>query len=408
VRRFIAIPVLLLFIPNLYSYSVLTHQAIIDTAWNDAIQPLLRQRFPQATANDLKSAHAYAYGGCIIQDVGYYPFGSHLFTDLTHYVRSGDFVAAMLSEAKNIHEYAFGLGALAHYAADTKGHPAGINRAVPILYPKLQQKYGDEITYVEDPASHIQTEFGFDVLQVAKGRYAPDAYHDFIDFEVSKPVLESAFRHTYGLELNDVFGALDLAIGTYRKTVSGLVPKMTEVAWQMKKEEILKSQEGMTPDKFIYNLSAQDYEKEWGTEYRKPGIGTRLLAFVIRIVPKIGPLRAVSFHAPTPESEKIFADSFNATIERYRSLIEAERTREARPPDLNLDNGEPAVAGSYKLADDAYAEIVNEFAKRNFDGIPIELRMNILEFYKNLDAPIVTKKNPKRWARLQQQLERLR
>src|SRR5215510_503451 len=238
--------VLSLLQPNLYSYSVLTHEAIIDSAWKDSIEPLLLQRFQRASTQDLKKAHAYAYGGSIIQDMGYYPFGSHLFTDLTHYVRTGDFIAAMLRESANLNEYAFAIGALAHYAADSNGHTLGINRAVPMLFPKLRRKYGDEVTYADDPASHLKTEFGFDVLQVAKGRYVSDAYHDFIGFEVSKPLLERSFQETYGLELKDVFGALDLAIGTYRRTVSDLIPKMTQVAWELKADQIQKDAPGIT------------------------------------------------------------------------------------------------------------------------------------------------------------------
>src|SRR5262245_22764699 len=273
---------------NLYSYSVLTHEAIIDSAWRDSIEPLLRQRFPRATAQELQAAHAYAYGGSIIQDMGYYPFGSHFFTDLTHYVRSGDFVAAMLHEAATLNECAFALGAIAHYAADTAGHLIAINRAVPMLYPKLKRKYGPEVTYADDAGSHLKTEFGFDVLQVAKGRYASNAYHDFVGFEISKPLLERVFRKIYGLELKDVFDALDLSIGTYRKTVSDLIPQMTRIAWVIKKDEIAKSQPGVTRDKFLYNLSRAEYAKSWGTNYKLPGIRSRLLSFAIRIVPKSG------------------------------------------------------------------------------------------------------------------------
>lgn len=394
--------------PSLYSYSVLTHEAIIDSAWNDSIQPLLLQRFPRANAQDVKAARAYAYGGSIIQDMGYYPFGSHFFTDLMHYVRSGDFVVAMLRESANVNEFAFALGALAHYVADTNGHPIGINRAVPILYPKLKRKYGDQVTYGEDPASHLKTEFGFDVLQVAKGRYASDAYHDFIGFEVAKPLIERAFQRTYGLELEDVSGTFDLAIGTYRKTVSGLIPKMTQVAWAMKKDDLANSQPGITREKFLYNLSRADYEKTWGTDYRQPGIGSRLLAFVIRIVPKIGPLRSLSFRTPTPETEKLFMDSFNATLERYRALLAAERTRQARPADVNLDVGKPTTAGMYKLADETYAKLVHELAKHDFANVPLELRDDILNFYKTERAATSSKSDETGGAELAHQLEILR
>src|ERR1700743_121964 len=100
--------------PQCAGYSVLAHEAIIDAAWKDGIVPLLLSRFPYATPEELLEAHSYAYGGAIIQDLGYYPFGSKFFSDLTHYVRSGDFVLALLRDAQDLNEYAFALGAAAH------------------------------------------------------------------------------------------------------------------------------------------------------------------------------------------------------------------------------------------------------------------------------------------------------
>jgi hypothetical protein len=394
--------------PNLYSYSVLSHEAIVDSVWKDSIEPMLRQRFPRVTDRELKTAHAYAYGGSIIQDMGYYPFGAKFFTDLTHYVRSGDFVAMMLRDSVSLDEYAFALGALAHYASDTSGHPLGTNRAVPLLYPKLQRRYGQTVAYEDNPSAHLKTEFGFDVLEVAKGRFAPDAYRDFIGFEIAKPLLQLSFQHTYGLDLDEVFGTLDLAVGTYRRTVSNLIPKMTQVAWEMKQDEIQKSQPGVTRQKFLYNLSRADYEKDWGTQYEAPGLGTRTLAAFIGILPKVGPLRVLTFRTPTPEAEKLFMESFNATIDRYRSDLMAEQSHQTRPADMNLDVGAPSAAGMYKMSDDAYAKLVDKLAKDQFSSTPQELRDNILAFYKDGDAPISTKKNRRHWARLQTQLETLR
>jgi hypothetical protein len=249
---------------NSSAYSVLTHQTIIDSAWDDSIEPLLLKRYRASSAEQLRKARAYAYAGAIIQDMGYYPFGSRLFTDLAHYVRSGDFIEALLAESRDLNEYAFALGALAHYSSDNVGHSIGTNRAVPLIYPELRARYGDEVTYAEHASSHLKTEFGFDVLQVARGRYTAEDYHDFIGFEVSKPVLERAFFRTYGIELKDVFANLDLAISTYRKTVSDIIPEMTRVAWQAKSDEIQKSNPGITRERFVYNLTAAAYEEEWG------------------------------------------------------------------------------------------------------------------------------------------------
>src|SRR5487761_229963 len=214
-------------------YSVLTHEAIIDAEWNPVIVPLLLKRFPAATPEELKEAHAYAYGGAIIQDMGYYPLGSKFFSDLAHYVRSGDFVLNLLNEAQDLNEYAFALGSLAHFAADNWGHPVAINKIVPMMYPRLKKKFGPVVTYADNPAAHLKVEFSIDVIQVARGHYAPETYHDFIGFQVAKPALERAFAKTYSLEMPSLFFNEDLAIGTYRHTVSSILPTMTKAAWKL-------------------------------------------------------------------------------------------------------------------------------------------------------------------------------
>src|SRR5262249_31217273 len=187
---------------------------------------------PQATPDELRNAHAFAYAGCILQDMGYYPFGSKFFSDLVHYVRSGDFIINLIQESQDLNDYAFAIGAMAHYAADTQGHSIAVNPAVAIEFPKLRRRYGDSVTYAEKPMAHLRVEFGFDVMEVARNHYAPQAYHDFIGFKVARPLLERAFRKTYSLEITDVFGDLDLALNTYRKAVSAVIPIMTRAAWE--------------------------------------------------------------------------------------------------------------------------------------------------------------------------------
>ena len=142
-----------------YSYSVITHEAIIDAEWQTLIKPLLLKRFPNATLEELHKAQAYAYGGCVIQDMGYYPFGNRFFSHLTHYVRSGDFVQALFEESRDVYDYAFALGALSHYHADIEGHFLAVNRAVPLLYPGLRKQYGNWITWEDSPWAHSLTEF---------------------------------------------------------------------------------------------------------------------------------------------------------------------------------------------------------------------------------------------------------
>ena len=363
------------------AYSVLTHEAIVDTLWEDQIKGLLLKRFPTATADQLIEAHGYAYGGSIIQDLGYYPFGSHFFSDMVHYVRTGDFVEALVRDAQDLNQYAFALGALCHYAADNQGHPVAVNRSVPILYPKLQAKFGNEVTYADDPAAHLKTEFGFDVLQVARGRYAPKSYHDFIGFQVSKPLLDQAFLETYDIQLKDVFKTLDLALGTYRRSVSSLIPEMTKAAWALKKGDIEKQTPGITRQKFLYNLSRASYRKEWGNDYTRPGIWARFIAFLFRIVPKVGPFKALAFKPPTKQTEAFFESSFDLTIDREKQNLAAVRADRLKLPNMDFDTGKPSSAGEYSLADKTYSKLLAKLSDKKLEGLTPELRANILGFY---------------------------
>ena len=362
-------------------YSVLTHQQIIDTVWSRELRALILARFPGAAPEQLKEAHAYAYGGAIIQDMGYYPFGSHFFSDLAHYVRSGDFVLALIRDSQDLDEYAFALGALAHYAADNDGHPLAVNRVVPLVYPKLRKKYGPVVTYEDDPAAHIKTEFGFDVIEVAQGQFAPQAYHDFIGFKVSKPLLERAFADTYSIALTDVYHNLDLALGSYRHTVSSIIPEMTKAAWALKKNDISKQRPGITKRRFIYNLRRSSYEKEWGKDYEKPGPGARIIAFLFRLIPRFGPFKALAFKAPPPDGERLFEASFNQTLTRYRQTIADLRAGHLALANQNFDTGRPTREGEYRMADAAYAKLLETLAAH---GTPASdgLRANILEFYQ--------------------------
>ena len=293
-------------------------------------------RFPHATQEELLQAHSYAYGGAIIQDFGYYPFGSHFFSDLTHYVRSGDFVLALIEESENLNDYAFALGALSHYAADASGHPLATNLGVAIMYPKLEKKYGPIVTYEDKPPAHTKVEYGFDVDQVAEGNYAPKAYHDFVGFEVSKAVLETAFARTYSLDLSSILFHEDLAIGSYRHAVSTLIPSTTKVAWHLKRDEIQNSQPNETKRKFVYNISRSGYRKEWGHIYEKPGAFARTQALFLRVVPKIGPFSGLAFHPPTPAVEQLYMSSFNDALDHFERCSWRNRNTGSNCPTRTL------------------------------------------------------------------------
>jgi len=389
------------------AYSVLAHQAIIDAAWDEALQPLLLKKYPGSTVDQLREARAYTYGGCIIQDMGYYPLGSKLFTDLVHYVRSGEFIEALIDEPQNLNEYAFALGALAHYSADNNGHSIAVNRAVPIEYPKLRSRYGNVVTYADDPKAHIRVEFGMDVVQLARGNYKPDNYHDFIGFKVSKPVLERAFKKTYGLEMKDLFASIDLALGTYRHAVSGLIPEMTKVAWQTNKDEIQKQRPKIARAQFVYSMSRSQYEKEWGREYSKPGVMTRFLSFIVRILPKVGPLKPLAFKPPTAESERLFVASFDATLTEYKGRLHGMMNGPLRLENRDFDTGRSTRPGEYSLADRTYSKLVRQLAKDNFELVTPALREDILSFFSNPNLPIATKHRDE-WRDTLEAVEKLR
>jgi Zinc dependent phospholipase C len=369
------------------AYSVLAHEALIDAMWESRIAPLVKRRFKQTSTDDLRKARAFAYGGAVIQDLGYYPFGSKQFTNLVHYVRSGDFVEALIREAADANEYAFALGALAHYAADNAGHPEAINRAVPLEYPKLRARYGEEVTYEQSPTRHVLVEFAFDVVQAAAGAYTPDHFHSAIGFEVAKPVLERAFCETYGLEMKDLFLDMDLAIGTYRFALGKAVPHITQVAWDTKRREIERITPGIERTAFVFTLSRQDYEREYGTRYRKPGLLVRIVGFLYRLVPRIGPFRVLSFKAPSLAAEQLFVESFKDARAIFRESLESVAAGRLDLPNTNFDTGRPPVRGEYSLADDTYARLLHELAERRFAGMPDALSADIVRYFAGSAGP---------------------
>jgi hypothetical protein len=392
---------------GLSAYSVLTHEEIVDLLWTDEIRPLLRKRYPGLSEDQLKQAHAYAYGGAVIQDLGYYPFGRKEFSNLVHYVRSGDFVRELLLESQDVNEYAFALGALSHYAADIAGHPA-VNHSVAIEYPKLRAKFGTSVRYAQDKTAHLKTEFGFDTAQVAKNRYASQQYHDFIGFQVSKTLLERVFPVVYGVELKDVLTHEDLAIGSYRFAVSRLIPHMTQVALQIHKKDLIHETPDFAKQRFLYRLSRSDYERQWGKDYVKPGVGTRIVSTLLRYMPRIGPFKGLSFKRPTPQTEDLYFKSINTTVDQYRAFLETVRTDSLVVPNCDLDTGNATKAAEYSLTDDTYATLLAQLSERKFDRTSPELRDNILQFYSDLSAPIETKKDQIHWQGVLTALDQLR
>ncbi|HYA24991.1 MAG TPA: zinc dependent phospholipase C family protein [Terriglobales bacterium] len=365
----------------LLAYGVLSHEELIDISWDSDIKRALLKRFPNASDDELKQAHAYAYGGSLIQDMGYYPFGSHEFTNYLHYVRSGDFVVYMLHDARDVNEFAFALGALSHYAADSWGHPA-VNVGVPALYPELREKYGPIVTYEDDHEAHLETEFSFDVVQVARRRYLSKQYHDFIGFKVPEGLLERSFIDTYGIKLEELLKLDDLAIATYRYGVSRVIPEMTQVAIASRRINVAYEKDDQARQQFLYHLSRADYEKEFGSNYRGPGVFARILGFLLHhLIPRFGPFKALNFRNPTPQTEDLYFKSMDNVVAEYHRLIRQVDDGHLKIPNRNLDIGDLTRAGQYKLADQAYDDLVRRLAKNNFAHLTPDLKANILAYF---------------------------
>jgi len=370
------------------AFSVYAHLAIVDVSWKKSIIPLLKAKFPNATENDLRIAHSYAYGGSLMPDMGYFPFGSVYFTDLVHYVRTGDFMENLLNESKNINEYAFALGAVSHYLTDEYGHSLATNVAEPLVYPQIGQKFGEHVTYEQAPIYHSRMEFGFDVLQTARGNYASQEYHDFIGFNVARPVLERAFLITYGENLDSVFnGNLDKNIATFRWAVRSLLPGLTRTAWQMKKSDIVKAEPGMTARKFHFRLKRREYTRLYGRDRDKPNLRTRITAFIIQIMPKIGPLRALKFKPPTGEAERLFVKAFDASSAHFAVIT--QQLQDGHDPqleDMDFDTGKPTRFGEYGLADETYSKLVISLDKDKFSNMTSHLKEHLTTFYSKADS----------------------
>jgi hypothetical protein len=384
-----------------FCYSVLSHEALVDALWDVRIRALLVSRYPHSTPEQLKQAHGYAYGGAILQDLGYYPHGSEQFSDLTHYVRTGDFILALLQEANDLNELSFAIGALSHYVADLDGHRFATNVGETILYPKLQKKFVKVITYEDSPAYHLKTEFSFDVLEVARGNFAPQDYHDFIGFYVSKDLIGRAFYDTYGLELRDLFDNFDEAIDSYRSAVSRTIPTATRVAWAQKRNVIEKLQPGISRRRFVYIIRRSSYQREWGMRYDEPSGWDRFLAFILRLLPPVGPLRALKFKVPDTQVERLFEDSFSRASNQYREKLDRVAARNLVLTDANYDVGTITQAGQYFLDDDIQAFWLHKLAEKKFATLTPGIRIELVGYFRDLKAPMKIKTSAKAWKQLE-------
>lgn len=410
--------------PPADGYSVLSHEALIDAAWTPAIAPLLRSRFPAATPAELEAAHAFAYGGSVLQDMGYYPFGNRFFSNLAHYARPGSFVLALLNEARTVDEYAFALGALSHYVADTIGHPEGVNLSVPQMYPDLRRKYGRRVTYEDDARAHVATEFSFDVVQVSGAGYLPRTYHNFIGFAVPRGLVERAFASTYGLSFRELFFWEGLSLAIYKVSSSEIIPTLSEDVWKHARKKLIRRDPQLVTPRFRYRLAQGNYQgspaarrrllRPWTWQWRRSArranvrVVARVIVTLAEILPKVGALRTLAFQPPTLPVQDLFIGSFDNVVTSYESSLSALLDGGVTLDELNLDTGRPLAAGHYELADATYARWLRALDRQHFHTMSAAARQNILNFYGDLQGPIATKKDSRRWGALLRELERLR
>jgi hypothetical protein len=370
--------------PNLAAYSVLTHEELIDLAWNDSIRSLLLARFPGATDAQLREAHAYAYGGSAIQDMGYYPFGKQFFSNLTHYVRTGDFIVWLFRSARTIDEYAFAVGALSHYLGDSIGHSEAVNPATGVEFSKLRRKFGPIVTYNESPHGHIRTEFAFDIDELTDQAFAPPAYLRAIGFQVPRKLLEGAFVNTYGFDIRELLGRAHPALQSYRRSVRSFIPAFAEAEVVLHRHQFPPHPNNEDYRVFAERVARTNYERRWKHTFQGPGFKAHLLAILVFIVPKIGAASDLAIKIPTPDTEDWYLRSVNHTVDAFRGILDKLKADFDTPlalANIDLDTGNRVKRGDYPFSDETYARLLERITSKPERVLPRDLKQNILEFY---------------------------
>ncbi len=389
----------------------MTHQNMVDVAWQNSIVPAIRARFPTVTAAQLREARAYAYGGATIQDMGYYPFGHQFFSNLTHYVRSGEFIENLLLDAQTVDEYAFALGALSHYVGDDDGHRYATNISTPLEFPKLGEKYGPRVTYDEAPYAHIRTEFAFDVEQEQLDRMAPRGYIEQVHLYVPLRLLKQAFAQTYGLSLRSVLGPTPTAIKSYRSSLTGILPDVAHAETLLHKKSFPPEEKTPAFAEYQARQAAVERENNWAAMRGPLGFKIHVLAGLIWLTPKLGPLSTLAVRGPSAETNRWYIESRNRSAARYAQLLARLQRHPRAPltlPNRDLDTGDLVHPGGYALTDKTYAKLLGRITKNPDHPVPAGLKHDVLAYYANPNAPIVTKKHPRAWRKVQRELTTLR
>jgi Zinc dependent phospholipase C len=425
------------------AYSLFTHERLIDLTWETSIVPLLLSRYPTLTSAELEHARAYAYGGSVVQDIGYYPFGDSSFSNLTHYVRSGDFVVNLFRNAHNADELAFAIGALSHYIGDSVGHSEATNLAVPIEFPKLRAEYGPVVSYAQGRHQHVQTELAFDIDEIAYQRVPPLPYLHHVGIQVPVRQLALAFYQTYGL--SEDFSAKRgrrFNVGGYRFAVRTFIPRISYALALLHRHR--EPPETNTPERLEIDeeVAAVAAENHWRAYRHRTGIGTYALAGLIFVLPKIGPLKLLAIKGPTAATEADYTHSVCVSESALRRVLARftpprptvassaadtlsglppphplpadpsashDVPRESRDrlhplPNRDLDTGYVVQPGGYSLTDSTYADLLHRLTRRPSQPIPPGIKEDIQAYYANQASPNTTKRNAAMWAQVQADL----
>jgi hypothetical protein len=428
-----------------FAYSLLTHEQLIDLAWKDSIVPLLLSRYPGLSPQQLDQARAYAYGGCVIQDIGYYPFGDASFSNLTHYVRSGDFVISLFRNAHSANELAFAIGALSHYVGDSIGHSQATNLAVPIEFPQLRARFGPQVNYAEGKHQHVQTEFAFDINEIAHHRFAPLRYLRHIGLQVPIKQLALAYYQTYGLTEN--FSATQgrrFNVNAYRFATRSFIPRIAYAVTLLHHNSEPADLDTPEAIEIRKQVAEVDLENNWRLYRRKAGIGTYTLAGLLFILPKFGSLKLVSVKGPNADTEADYMRSVNYSETTLRRLLArftppsnsgststiqpsvnlasvSSHAQNSAPaiddlrshdplhplPNRDLDTGRIVEPGGYPLTDSTYADLLHRITLQPDQPIPPDIKRDIEAYYANPGLPITTRNNSAAWNQVQADLATL-
>jgi hypothetical protein len=308
----------------------------------------------------------------------------------------------------------------------------------------MRAKYGREVSYAEGEHQHVQTEFAFDIDEIAHHRMAPVRFLRHIGLKVPVKQLAVAYYQTYGV--SDEFSPRQrrFNVREYRFVVHSFIPRVAYAITLLRRRH--EPAEPETPDaaEIDREVAVVSTENDWQKYGRHAGIGTYMLAGFLFILPKFGPLKLIDVKGPTPATETEYLHSVevsSAILHRMLARftpsetahtstapacdpVSTNQSPQAIPaimtagpnslllscdprhplPNRDLDTGRVVQPGGYSLTDSTYANLLHHLTRQPAQPIPPGIKQDIQAYYANPNAPITTKQNPAQWAQVQADL----